>query len=67
MNMYFTYFRSTLAAPEVLNYINTNMLFWACSVSSGEGYRVSQTLHESTHPFLAVIVLKDSKMTIVGR
>lgn len=59
--------RTTLAAPEVVNYINTNMLFWACSVSSGEGYRVSQALHESTHPFLAVIVLKDSKMTIVGR
>lgn len=43
------------------------MLFWACSVNSGEGYRVSQSLRENRYPFLAVIVLKDNRMTIVGR
>lgn len=43
------------------------MLFWACSIKSPEGYRVSQSLRESHYPFLAVIVLKEHKMTIVGR
>lgn len=43
------------------------MLFWACSVKTPEGYRVSQSLRESHYPFLAVIVLKEHKMCIVGR
>ena len=36
-------------------------------MTSGEGYRVSQALRENVYPFLAVIVLKDNKMTLVGR
>lgn len=40
---------------------------WACTVTSGEGYAVSQTLRASGFPFLAVIVLKESRMTLVGR
>lgn len=59
--------RRSLSSPNVINYINSNMLFWACSTNSGEGYRVNQTLQESTFPFLAVIVLKEGRMTVVGR
>lgn len=59
--------RLTLPDPEVINYINTNMLFWACSVTTSEGYRVSQALRENGYPFLAVIVLHDGRMTVVGR
>ncbi|KAJ9584534.1 hypothetical protein L9F63_021144 [Diploptera punctata] len=59
--------RFTLPDPEVISYINTNMLFWACSVTTSEGYRVSQALRENGYPFLAVIVLHDSRMTVVGR
>ncbi|KAG9339301.1 hypothetical protein JZ751_023855 [Albula glossodonta] len=59
--------RNTLCTEEVLTFINTRMLFWACSTSKPEGYRVSQALRENVYPFLAVIVLKDRKMTVVGR
>ena len=40
---------------------------WACSVDSVEGYRVSQALRENTYPFLAVIVQREFRMTVVGR
>ncbi|CDR00294.1 unnamed protein product, partial [Oncorhynchus mykiss] len=59
--------RSTLCTEEVLTFLNTRMLFWACSTSRPEGYRVSQALRENTYPFLAMIMLKDRKMTVVGR
>ncbi|XP_075897727.1 FAS-associated factor 2 [Nelusetta ayraudi] len=59
--------RSTLCTEEVTTFLNTRMLFWACSTSKPEGYRVSQALRENTYPFLAMIMLKDRKMTVVGR
>uniref|UniRef100_A0A8D2B3Z0 FAS-associated factor 2 n=1 Tax=Sciurus vulgaris TaxID=55149 RepID=A0A8D2B3Z0_SCIVU len=59
--------RNTLCAPEVISLINTRMLFWACSTNKPEGYRVSQALRENTYPFLAMIMLKDRRMTVVGR
>uniref|UniRef100_A0A3B5Q1P5 FAS-associated factor 2 n=1 Tax=Xiphophorus maculatus TaxID=8083 RepID=A0A3B5Q1P5_XIPMA len=59
--------RSTLCTEEVITFLNTRMLFWACSTSKPEGYRVSQALRENTYPFLAMIMLKDRKMTVVGR
>ncbi|XP_063244113.1 FAS-associated factor 2 [Bacillus rossius redtenbacheri] len=59
--------RVTLTSTDVIEYINTNMLFWACSVTTPEGYRVSQALRENAYPFLAVIVLRDNRMTVVGR
>jgi FAS-associated factor 2 len=62
-----SFYRYTLPHPEVINYINSNMLFWACSVTTSEGYRVSQALRENGYPFLAVIVLHDGRMTVVGR
>ncbi|KAJ8322057.1 hypothetical protein KUTeg_000528 [Tegillarca granosa] len=59
--------RDTLANPEVVEYINARMLFWACNTNSPEGYRVSQALRENTYPFLALIVLRQNKMTVVAR
>ncbi|XP_014666566.1 PREDICTED: FAS-associated factor 2-like [Priapulus caudatus] len=59
--------RETLCNTEVVEFMNTRMLFWACSVSTPEGYRVSQALRESTYPFLALIVLRDTRMTVVAR
>jgi len=44
-----------------------NILFWGCSVSSPEGYRVSQALRENSYPFLAMIVLRQNRMVVVGR
>lgn len=63
----FFFFRNTLCDPEVIRYINTHTLFWACNVKSGEGYKVAEALKPGSYPFLTLIVLKDNKMTIVGR
>uniref|UniRef100_A0A6I8PVD6 FAS-associated factor 2 n=1 Tax=Xenopus tropicalis TaxID=8364 RepID=A0A6I8PVD6_XENTR len=59
--------RNTLCIPEVTNFLNSRMLFWACSTNKPEGFRVSQALRENTYPFLAMIMLKDRRMTVVGR
>ncbi|XP_033109642.1 FAS-associated factor 2-like [Anneissia japonica] len=61
------YCRETLGNTDVCEFINTRMLFWAASVETPEGYRVSLTLRENTYPFLAVIVQRDSRMTVVAR
>lgn len=59
--------RQTLCNPQVIEFINSNCLMWACSVNSLEGYRVSQALRENTYPFLAIIVQREFRMTVVGR
>ncbi|KAB7494786.1 FAS-associated factor 2-B [Armadillidium nasatum] len=59
--------REVLSDPAIIEYINSNLVFWSCSVSTSEGYRVSQALRENGYPFFAVIVLKDNRMTVVGR
>lgn len=61
------YFRSTLSHAEVIHYINTVFLFWACSVKTGEGYKVTQLFKPSHYPYLSLVVLKDHRMTIVSR
>ncbi|XP_077990625.1 FAS-associated factor 2-A-like [Glandiceps talaboti] len=59
--------RNTLTNPDMCEYINTNMLFWAASVDRPEGYRVSLALRGNVQPFLAFIVCRDHKMTVVAR
>nr|XP_054761028.1 FAS-associated factor 2-like [Lytechinus pictus] len=59
--------RDTLGNTEVIEFINGSLIFWAASVNSPEGYRVSLALRENTYPFLALIVLRDNKMTVVLR
>lgn len=59
--------RNTLGDADVIRCINMHTLFWACNVQSGEGYKVAEALKSGTYPFLALIVLKDNRMTIVGR
>jgi len=57
-----------LRNPLVIDQIDSNnILFWGCSVNRSEGYRVSQALRESTYPFLAMIVLRQNRMVVVGR
>jgi len=56
-----------MANQEVVTYLSESMLVWACSVRRPEGYRVSQTLRESTYPCLAMIVLRQHRMVVVGR
>ncbi|XP_076041067.1 FAS-associated factor 2-like [Oratosquilla oratoria] len=59
--------RNTLSNAALLEYINNNLVFWACSVTTPEGYRVSQALRENAYPFLAMIVLRDGRMTAVAK
>ncbi|KAJ7357568.1 FAS-associated factor 2 [Desmophyllum pertusum] len=59
--------RSTMTNEGFREYVNGNMLFWAANVNSTEGYKVSHALREATYPFLAVICLRDNRMTVVGR
>lgn len=59
--------RNTLSNPEVIEYVNRNMLLWACDVSSPEGYRVSHSINARTYPLLVIIGLRDNKLTIMGR
>jgi len=59
--------RNTLSNPEVIEYINRNMLLWACDVAYPEGYRVSHSINARAYPILVIIALRDNKMTIMGR
>lgn len=60
--------QSVLTNPDLLVFVQQkDLLFWACSISTREGYRVSQALRENTYPFLALIVLKDNRMTVVSK
>lgn len=63
----FSSFRSTLSDVSLMEYVNSNMVFWGCCVTSPEGYRVSQALRENSYPFLALVVLRDGRMAVVGR
>ena len=58
---------ATLADPRVAEYVGENMLFWGCSAGRPEGCRVSEALRECAYPFLAVIVLRQNRMVVVGR
>jgi len=59
--------RSTLCNEAVVAFIEAHSLFWACNTASPEGYRVSQALRENTYPYLALIVLRDNRMTVVSK
>ncbi|XP_031627240.1 FAS-associated factor 2 isoform X2 [Contarinia nasturtii] len=60
--------RNTLADPEVLEFINTNgMLFWACDISTPEGYRVSHSISVRSCPAVTIIGVREHKMVIMGR
>lgn len=60
-------FRYTLSDPNVIQYINQNTLMWGCAVESPEGYRVAQSVGARKYPLICVVVLRENRMTIVGR
>ncbi|XP_050299052.1 FAS-associated factor 2 [Anthonomus grandis grandis] len=59
--------RNTLSNPAVIQYINNNFLFWGCTASSDEGRRALNAMRGARFPFMALLVLKENRMTIVGR
>jgi len=62
-----TFCRVVMPNKDFRDFARENMLFWSCSVAKPEGFRTSQALRENTYPFLALIVLKNNRMTIVKR
>ncbi|KAL0821755.1 hypothetical protein ABMA28_005177 [Loxostege sticticalis] len=59
--------RTTLADPEVIQYINTHALFWGCSVDTAEGWRVAQSVGGRRYPLLCVVCVREHRMTVVAR
>ncbi|XP_054082820.1 FAS-associated factor 2 [Zeugodacus cucurbitae] len=59
--------RTTLSNQSVIDFVNRNMLFWGCDVSSPEGYRVSHTLNMHVYPTMVLIALRNNRMVVVGR
>lgn len=59
--------KETLSNPDVIRYINQNFLFWGCSIKSDEGKKTTNAVKSNHYPFLAVLVLKENRMTIVGK
>jgi len=66
-----TFCRETLGDAEVIEVVNARTLFWICGVETAEGYRVSRALQRRTaaalYPFVAIIVLRDNRMSVVAR
>lgn len=59
--------RATLANQSAIDFINRNMLFWGCDVSSPEGYKVSHTLNIHVYPTMLLIAQRNHRMVVVGR
>uniref|UniRef100_A0A0K8W759 FAS-associated factor 2-B n=1 Tax=Bactrocera latifrons TaxID=174628 RepID=A0A0K8W759_BACLA len=59
--------RTTLSNQSTIDFINRNMLFWGCDVSSPEGYRVSHTLNMHVFPTMVLIAQRNHRMIVVGR
>ncbi|KFB45624.1 hypothetical protein ZHAS_00013616 [Anopheles sinensis] len=59
--------RGALADPQVIEFVNRRMLFWACDMASHEGKRVANSVSVRTHPTLLIIGMRANKMIIMGR
>ncbi|CAG9858318.1 unnamed protein product [Phyllotreta striolata] len=58
---------TSLGNQEVIRYINQTFLFWACTADSDEGKKTANAVKATHYPFLAILVLKENRMTVVGR
>jgi len=58
--------RQTMCNPQFTAFLEDKILF-GVSIETHEGYRVSQAVRVNAYPLLAVIVLRQNRMMIVGR
>lgn len=59
---------TVLPNRNVISFLNeSNILFWACEQDLNEGNRVATALQANVYPYVAVVVLRESRMTLVGR
>ena len=60
--------RDVVTSQSFKDVLSSNdCLFWGVGVDSEEGARVSYILRESTYPFLALVMLRGSRMTVISR
>ncbi|CAG0921365.1 unnamed protein product [Notodromas monacha] len=58
----------SLCNKDVVDFLTTNsLLVYGCSVTSTDGYNVSEIMRETDYPFVALVCLKNNQMTIVER
>lgn len=57
--------RNTLADADVIEYVNSNMLFWSCDISSPEGYRVSHSIGTRSYPAVVIVGVREHKMVCI--
>jgi FAS-associated factor 2 len=56
-----------LANSDVIQYLNNNFIVWACSKNLSEGRKVFNALKVKRCPFLGIIALRHSRMTLVSK
>jgi len=45
--------KNVICSPELINFVSEHVIFWACSVDSGEGYRgAKRCMNQRTHSWL---------------
>jgi FAS-associated factor 2 len=57
----------TMTSPDLINYLQTNTIFWACSKNLPEGQRVYKALRAKRCPFLGAIVYKNARMRLISK
>ena len=63
-----SFYRDVLLNQELVDFLESRgCLCWGVNVNSEEGTHVSYTLQESTYSFLALVMLKGTRMTIIWR
>lgn len=62
-----TFARQTMTSPDLIQFLQNNAVFWACSKNLPEGKKVFNALKAKRCPFLGVIVYKRARMTLVSK
>lgn len=62
-----TFANDTMTSPDLIQFLHSNVVFWACSIDLAEGQKVQTALRAKRCPFLGIIVYKHSRMTLVSK
>ncbi len=62
-----TFARQTMTNPDLIQFLQMNTVFWACSKNLPEGQKVFSALKARRCPFLGIIVYKRARMTLVSK
>ena len=62
-----TFATETLCHPDIVEFVRHTFVIWACSKHLPEGRKVFNALKAKRCPFLGIIVLRHSRMTLVSK